>query len=78
MTKLDWRVNLDGNEWQAMLPEIFFPAERDHTSKITCESAEVIGHFVMLKTGAISIYVPSHKVLSMLAFEGKPPIGFAA
>ena len=78
MPKPEWFVNVDGNEWQAMLPDMFRPGKRDHTSQIICQAADVNGAFVVLQTDAVSIYIPTHKVLSMVAFEGKPPIGFTS
>jgi len=71
-----WRVNLDGDEWQTFLPDIFKPGEEPGTSKITCDAAEVLGHFVLLTMHGISLYIPAHKVRVMFSFEGKAPAGF--
>jgi hypothetical protein len=77
MPKPEWFVTLDGNEWQVMLPDMFKPGKRDHTSQIVCQAVDLNGTFVVLLKDGASISVPSHKVLWMVTFEGHKPMGFA-
>ena len=77
MPKPEWVVTVDGDEWQTVLPEMFKPGKRDHTSHIVCQAVDQNGAFVVLLKDGASISIPSHKVLWMVTFEGQTPIEFA-